>query len=322
MFKLLLLKNGRNPNGGVARSAFIISKALEDLGNLVDIQIDPQEPSKYDIIWLYGWFHGNNGASGRGRDIKRLYKTLSGDGPPVLFNAAYNGKADRAGWILQILKDHPRAVAVVWTSLAENALDMHERVIRMPKAFRTDIPESQPLSSRQEYCIGDIADFGHSYITGKSLQEIEGMIEKIRSKFTHIKISGYSGWTNKVKNLTGVEHISRNRNLLLQFLAKQKGLIHFGPYESFGMTLLEAQAVGTPVIYPRMPQSITEYIGSTGFSYRDINEIIEAIKILENPSMWEKVSRASVLNAKARSAELHGPMLQYSISCVINCRAK
>jgi glycosyltransferase involved in cell wall biosynthesis len=321
MFKLLLLKNGRNPNAGVARSATIISSALKDLGNSVDIAMEPNGMDKYDIVWVYGWFHANNGVSGKGRDVGRLIKALSGDGPPVLFNAAYNGKEERAQWILKILEKYPRAIAVVWTALAEEALGLHPRVLRMPKAFRTDIPEPRPLSSRQEYCIGDIADFGHSHITGKRKSEIEDLIESIQTKFPNIKISGYLGWSTRIKSFKGVDNVSRNRGALLQFLARQRGLIHLGPYESFAMTLMEAQSVGTPVIYPRMPQSITEYIGTTGLPYRTSSEIFEAIKVLENPSMWKKISEASLLNAKSKSAELHGPILHYAINCAINCRA-
>lgn len=318
MFKILLLKNGRNPNAGVARSSTIIAETLESLGNIVTTSVEPKNTNNFDIIWFYGWFHSNNGVSGKGRDIARLKKVLSEDGPPVLFNAAYNGKEERAEWILDTLAKYPRAIAVVWTGMAKTALEYHPRVIQLPKAFRTDIPEAKPFGDRQSYCIGDIADFGHSHITGMKIKEMENYIQNIKEALPEVKISGYQGWSNKIKTMYGVDAISKQRNSLLEFLAKQKAVIHFGKYESFAMTLMEAQAVGTPVIYPHMPQSITEYIGPTGFIYNDISDIIEAIKVLEQKKLWELSSMSSIYNATARSAQLHGPVLHHAIQCAIN----
>lgn len=316
--RLLVIHNGRNPHGGVQRSARLVKATLEKLGD--EVQIDHRvadSTASFDAVWFYGWLHGGDGRPGRGpkQDRMRLGRLLSTTTVPVLINVAHDCAPRRRAYILRLLESHPRAVAVVWTQAALADLGHHERVAVLPKAFRDDIPAPDEGATRSGYCLGDASDLAKGWIRRRSIAEVRALAKRLNEEFPETPFCAFRAWRGNV-SLPGVKTVVPRR--FLEWLGTHRGIIHLSPGESFGMTVLEAQAMGVPVVAPYMPHALSEYVGSTGLFYRDDDDIVAAVRILEDDRYWRPLSEASRLNAAARSCELHAPALHFGIERAVS----
>ena len=74
-------------------------------------------------------------------------------------------------------------------------------------------------------------------------------------------------------------------------------------YATFEMVPLEVAALGVPVIYRSMPQSLTEYLGISGLQIDSPDELRDTLPLVYNdPLIWDSQSRAGTL--RAQSSEL------------------
>lgn len=315
MVKIQIVNNKRNPNAGVNRSSRLIVSALTSVGDDASIVGEFSDDSDADAFWFYGWLHSRR--TGRGPDVSRMNSFLSMKGPPMLINVGWDGTASRARWIIELLDRWPRAIAAVWTSAAEKALGHHHRVVALPKAFRDDIGDVIPFEKRSGYSIGDVSEFRHSNIIGMAEGAVQELIQTL-TRDLGVKVYGYEGWgSGRTRKLIGITTSSPG-NGLPQWLAHRKGVIQLAKFESFGMTIMESQQLGVPTIYPYMPQSMSEYVGAGGLPYRNFGDIVAAVKLLEDDSMWRSLSRAATLNATSRAWENHAPALHFGIERAIH----
>lgn len=75
-------------------------------------------------------------------------------------------------------------------------------------------------------------------------------------------------------------------------------------YATFEMVPLEVAALGVPVIYRSMPQSLTEYLGISGLQIDSPDELRDILPLVYNdPLIWDSQSRAGTL--RAQSSELN-----------------
>ncbi len=95
-----------------------------------------------------------------------------------------------------------------------------------------------------------------------------------------------------------VKFISGNDNLLISLYKSARALVYISNYEGFGMPLLEAMALGCPVISSNT-SSLPEVYGNAAFTINPENrdELINAFDMLYNKQSIENLIQAGKLNA-------------------------
>ena len=96
----------------------------------------------------------------------------------------------------------------------------------------------------------------------------------------------------KDNNLSGNVSFFRAKRDVKKYLKKAKILVLSSKHEALPLTILEAMALGVPVLctnYPGVEEVIRE--GETGFIYRNLDEFKEkAVLLLDNLSVKKKIS--------------------------------
>ncbi|OGM81975.1 hypothetical protein A2394_03145 [Candidatus Woesebacteria bacterium RIFOXYB1_FULL_42_36] len=145
-------------------------------------------------------------------------------------------------------------------------------------------------------------------VGAKGLEEVSKLAKKMKFELRIVGEShGFSDVESKLRKLSGgnIKLLGRLEDPeLYKVLGKAKGLIALAKDEDFGMTVVESQAAGTPVIAFNgggFRESVTE--GVTGVLVDEISEssLGEAIKKIERIK-WRK--EALIENARRFSKEI------------------
>jgi len=87
---------------------------------------------------------------------------------------------------------------------------------------------------------------------------------------------------------------------LLTWLGNRKLFISLVVEETYAMVPMEAQSVGTPVLYRHMPQSLTQTIGQSGLMFHDEKDLLHLVDLLlSDNTLWQAYSRAGLHNLEA-----------------------
>jgi glycosyltransferase involved in cell wall biosynthesis len=115
-------------------------------------------------------------------------------------------------------------------------------------------------------------------------------------------VEGSYGKQEKDVNIANIEYIE-NTSDIRKIYAQTRILLMPSVYESYGRTALEAMVSGIPVIASPTP-GLKESLGEAGiFCGDDVHEWVEAIKKLDEPEEYKRISKLSTERFKEVSEQ-------------------
>jgi len=310
--KILMVKRPSNSPrlGGLTLSGNLITNTLSAEG----VQVYPHPDDRpvtvlppVDLIWIYGEF----------QRVEECLPIAKSRGIPVLFNSTFDGTEKRALWIRkQLAGAGPNLFAGVFAHNTEfdDIWEGSQQVVAIPKLIQRPAHEGLPFKDRSGICIGDLTKVLRPRLGRGGDTLIKRLVGLGLPVYTVIQ---YGTPTQIPEGVTAVMRGSQDK--LSEMLGDVRLFVQGPRYCTFEMMPLEAQAVGTPVAYPHMPQSLTQYIGHSGFLYRNLDEMVDFIKeIYHNQTKWEAWSRMSLANVASYHPDMLGPSLIMTLQGIIN----
>lgn len=201
--------------------------------------------------------------------------------------------------IVRLYKTDPNKVAVIYPSFDKNS-------------YHGKVPKTQQLSVRKKYGInGSFLLYWGTLQPRKNISRLIEAFSLLKETRLKLVIVGKKGWLydqilDQAKKL-GIE----NRVIFTGFMAQEdlpalikagRGFVLPSLYEGFGMPVIEAQAVGTPVVVSRV-SSLPEVAGESAIYIEDpqsVESIRQALEKVVTMSLSERIRliKAGKENAK------------------------
>jgi len=312
---LLLARTGRRQRGGLKWAAALAKSALQSIGDNVtlwNVQNSPTAiPAKTDLVWVYG----------ETRFVPELLTQTRARRIPLIVNSTHDGRPIRTKEIIGRSKGWGDGIyQIVFTDAAAAAYVRNQvPVVVIPNLFRGCPPNLRPSASpnRNHICIGDVKKALTPRFVGGF--DVRKALQTIAETFPDIEVWGYRqyglGKTDTPKEL----HISPFQESLPKWLSQFRVFVSFAQHETFAMVPLEAQAVGIPVLYRPMPQSLSAYLGPSAISFTTEDELIDSLReVYYREDIWKQMNRASTWNAKSKSPAVMGAILHLALSRVVH----
>lgn len=305
--------------GGLVVCANLICQHLKDVGVEVVQWSDrrPLEkvPPGTDLIWLYGEFE----------PAPAHVQTAHQANVPILINSTFDCTSERSHWIIQRLRkwtpgDWPGVFFAVFTFGAEfdDPILQHirDQVVAIPQPLKIGAPpKTMPFAKRRGVCIGDFAKSWKGRLHRG--MDVEGALHRLHE--AGIPITAFSQYSIRHTVPDWITIKPYQRQGFIPSLANFRLFISVVAHETFAMVPIEAQSVGTPVLYRHMPQSLTQCIGHTGYLYQDEDDLVKSAQTLyHDKHLWATYKKAGVHNARAHQAALSSGHLKMRLQRVID----
>lgn len=268
-----------------------------------------QRLERPDLLWVFG----SESDSAAFVDIAANWEV------PVLLDSGYNSSRARNLIIVRKMQevDPTGSRGVFFNTFTTTALfdplleSIRDRLVALPHPFKRT-PSTTPFSGREGICIGDVGKMTSPQRTGiDPFPVIEKLLEK------GYPVIGLHQYPPVRKIPEGIVVKPYKHALFQESLAQFRVYVAFTQHETFGMVPMEALAAGTPVVYPPMPQSLSEYIGPAGLCYRDEDDLVELVELLyRNEFVWNGMSASGVRATEAHN-HLSGPRLLAAFQWVL-----
>lgn len=299
--------------GGILKSAHLTVDQLRRFG--VDVLLedivtgDPQglHGRAADIVMLYV----GDPERPDFRQIEKLVQHHATAGRKIIINLSYNGKASRAKFIVDKItywsNKYPNAVyLMVFTEAALSAellSKIRNQAVLVPKTLV--FPDEPVASFRQSegVFVGDIAKLSDDSLLDYPASE---WLASIRRALPGTKIYGVRQYEPKY-------HVNLDIDEVWPFLAdvdfvdkiaRRRLMVSLVKYATFEMVPVESAGLGVPVIYPEMPQSLSEHLGLSGVRVDSPDELERVLPVIyRDPLVWRSLSESGI--SRARSSELN-----------------
>lgn len=289
--------------GGIAQTGLLYRTAWDTLpGSTMQFLSHKRIPNSIDpdtdLVWLYAdW------------DVApRCVELARSVGAPCLVLANFNTSSSRNQNIANLYEEldptHRGDVFFqVFTHQAEatfQPFSFANQLVAVPQPFRVGTPEmNKPFEQREGICLGDTAKMSNPRFTEKW---------HLKKTINALTDTGVPCWAYQQyrasKPLPENLHIQPYQRDFLPWLGSLRLMVSLVTQETMAMVPLEAMTVGTPALYRHMPQSHSQYIGFAGLRFREIDELVEYVKMLYfDPVLWQHYSEMGV--SQTEPAHLH-----------------
>jgi len=199
---------------------------------------------------------------------------------------------------------------MVWTTYFKQQLGLNN-LINIPKPIKNiklQKVKDYSFEKREGICLGHNLKLISKRFTGRSkyddLNDIGYILKILKKKYKDIKFYTYGP---PASALPGIENYASSLLLCEEFLSKMRLFISLQSNETFYLVPIEAQGVGTPILYRQMPQSLDYYVGHSGLIISDFTDICNYIdKIYYNKQIWSRLSQVSIANYKNLTKQQRG----------------
>lgn len=301
MNKCLIIGRTKNPTSGLAVITRIwhdmMKKSGWDSTLISDIDYKKKTKPAYDLIILSGDLSVDDEA------IKWIRKSINS--PIVCISRFMNTDLDREQIIrLKNLNElYHNIYFVLWDHTFRCNFDIEKNLIVLPKPIININCDTKPFSKRSGICIGHSQKtFNPRFVSRSKYDDLNNITEIVRfinKKFKDIEIFVY-GPPNKIKGKVTV--VPTSDKFTTTFLPSIRCFLSLQTNETFYMVPIEAQLVGTPIMYRHAPQSITPYIHHSGLVIEKTSDIgFYLEKLYYHEDIWDKYSKLSLDNAKQLS---------------------
>jgi len=308
---LLCRRMGKIANqrgGGFFEAGLYYEDQLRRLPGVSCTSISLKEPHRArglspSLIWIFGDLE-------EAGELCRIAKAKS---IPILLTSTYNSHPSRSRELVQFFTEvsveHPTGTFLGVFSYGSREdvcfAEFADKLVTIPHPFKVST-QTKSFETRQGICIGDVGKASLSRLVGQA--DPLAAVREILSR--GIPVTGYRQHAPKEALPEGLTVKPFLREGFQETLSEYRLFLNLTRYETFAMVPLEAMSVGTPVVYPYMPQSLTEYIGPAGLCYRNPQELVELVyKVYSDETVWTGLSKGGELVAKAHEFLLGARLL-------------
>lgn len=281
--------------GGIFRSGQEIERVLVGRGWSVTTHRDKSALTAMpdvDVAWHYGAYD----------EIDRAVEQAVTAKVPIIITSSYNNGISNTRWMHTKWQEWGQSTLVyfgLWSHLPmfdTELLKMRDQLVMMPKTLRQGV-KNPKFKRRNGFAIGDMVKLQMSHLTRE--MDIPRAVGRMREAWPDEPVLAFQQHNHGWHPIPGVTVIPY-QNDLLGWLAHRKLFVSLVVGETYAMVPMEAQSVGTPVIYRHQPQSLSQTIGQTGWLVRDEDDLLEGIEfMLRVPGAWGAYSRAGLHNSNA-----------------------
>ncbi|MGP5112888.1 FkbM family methyltransferase [Corynebacterium casei] len=298
--------------GGILKSAHLTVTALARFGVrtiLEDIETgDPCNLSgnKADIIMIYV----GDPERPDFKEVEAIVAHHADAGKQVIVNLSINGIQRRSEMVVgKIAEWNSRWPGQMWLMVfTQSAFQIpelapiKERMLLVPKTISLPNRRVATFGSSEGVFIGDIGKLNNDSLLDYPAEE---WITAIREALPGVKIYAVKQYKPAHDRHLDIDETWEflNQEQFADRIGRRRLMVTPVKYATFEMVPLEVAALGVPIVYPEMPQSLSEHLGGAGTVIRSPEELKRMLPLLyHDPIVWQGMSRAGI--EKSESAEL------------------
>lgn len=294
--------------GGIFKSNIMIADALRAYGvdvHLVDIETGEPEGlggHQPDAVIVYV------GDPDRPdyQAVERIVELHASRGRLVIVNMSVQGRDERGELIRRKIGDwnarYPGAVQLMtFTDMARRLPGLDEiddLLVSLPKTLtlpRTDVR----FDDTAGIFLGDAAKLGDDFLVGGHLDD---WITAIRTAVPEAKLYAVQQYKSRHGRTLDLDEVwPFSADTFFDRLATMRVMVAPVKYATYEMVPVEAAAMGIPVIYRDMPQSLSEVLGLAGLQVDNPADLDVVLPLLyRDAGVWHSYSRAGRLRAESQ----------------------
>lgn len=299
--------------GGILKSAHLTADLLNRFGvNTILEDIETGDPVRLhdqdaDIVMVYvGDPERPDFAS-----VEKIVEIHAEAGRKVLVNFSLNGVERRTAQIVSKMNQwrskHGRSIRLmVFTEAAFTVAGLQpikDLMVLIPKTLAMPDPPTANFRHSEGIFLGDIAKLSDESLLDYPAHQ---WIKAIRESLPGVPLYAVKQYAPKKQIPLDIDEVwpFLDRDQFARKISKARLMISAVKYATFEMVPLEVASLGVPVIYPSMPQSLSEYIGLSGLRVDSPGELASILPALyHDPIVWRSFSDSAI--QRARSAELN-----------------
>jgi len=298
--------------GGILKSVLLTEEMLAAHGcnvELVDIKDgDVFNLDDPDVLLVYV-------GDPERPDFKHVHKIVdyhAKKGVPTLVNLSEDNNPKRTQEIQKIMSHwHNRFRGLVSMLVFSQNVDSRpeyaafsDSIVTIPKTLIFSPSVQAEYYSTSGIFVGDVAKLADPRIVGSRVSSKLGML---RAAIPEAKIYGLQQYKSKYDIPKGIDEIwpYMASDELSEKLVNMRMMISFPRYATYEMVPVEASALGLPVLYPNMPQSLNEALGFAGYRYRDEFDLVNSARtIYRDPVIWRQFSQSGQRRARSQDFDV------------------
>lgn len=282
---------------GIYRSGVEIDRCLTARGwdVLSHRDRDPLErvPDRVDVIWFYG---------GSDCQLDQAVAQAVKSRVPIVVTSSYTGHPWRSKWMFDRWQGwgaSPLVYYGVWSDLVAHDPQLaaiRQQIVRMHKPLRIS-DDNVASVHRRGIAFGDLAKAQNTQLT-RGL-DVAQIVAQLHAAHPQEPLLFFKQYETGRPPPPGAQVVPPQRELL-SWLGRRRLFVSLAVEETYAMVPMEAAAVGTPVLYRHMPQSLSQTIGLSGLMYDSAEQLIDLVAaLIDDRSAWEAYSLAGHHNARA-----------------------
>ena len=298
--------------GGILKSVLLTKEMLNSHGcsvDLIDIEDgDVFDTKPSDLLMVYV----GDPERPDFEKVHRIVEYHASRGLPVLVNLSEDDYPRRTTEIKKVMQGWYRRYAglVSMMTFSQNVdsksdyRNFRDAIVTLPKTLTFSHQRFAEFESSSGIFVGDVAKLSDPRIVGPNVQTY---IDQLRAQLPEAKIFGIQQYKPKYKIPTGIDEVwpFMPAEQLMARLVNVRLMVSFPRYATYEMVPVEASALGVPLLYQDMPQSLNETIGLAGVRYKSGFELVQSAKTLyRDPQVWRQFSRAGIRRARSQDFDV------------------
>lgn len=238
--------------------------------------------------------------------VEELVDEHARQGRLVIVNLSIQGRPERSAFIAERIAAwnarHGDAVRLMtFSDIAAHLPGLDEvsdKTVSMPKTLR--LPRHQvSFDHTSGIFLGDAAKIGNEFLVGGQAAD---WIAAIRAAVPEAKLFAVQQYRSRHGVELDLDEVwPFSSEGFFDKLAHVRVMVAPVKYATYEMVPVEAAAMGVPVIYRDMPQSLSEVLGLAGLQVESPDELTTVLPVLyRDPGVWHSYSRAGQLRAESQ----------------------
>jgi FkbM family methyltransferase len=317
--------------GGILKSSHLTADALRRFGTDVRLyDIETGDTSEFegfvpDIVIIYVGDPDRPDFA----TVEALIRKHALAGKHVIVNLSLQGRPERTELAAQKLQEWNselggRVHLMAFTEAARAMAGLERvanQVVVSPKTLELPPPPRAQFALTSGVFVGDIAKLADHELIGGSARK---WIGAIREALPGVKIYGVQQYRPKYPLDVEIDevwpYLRDDFSSRISAVRLMVAPVKFATYE---MVPMEVSALGVPVVYRRMPQSLSETIGLAGVQVDEAGELAALLPTLyHDPAVWRSFSEAGVRRARSQDLDSSSGQLYLRLRAILDGEAK
>ncbi|TDD73009.1 FkbM family methyltransferase [Jiangella aurantiaca] len=181
--------------------------------------------------------------------------------------------------------------------------EIADSIVAIPKTIDVPHPPHATFHGTEGIFLGDIAKLVNDDLFSDGTAE--RWIEIIRETVPEAPLFAVKQYRPAQERDLGITVLPYLRDDFSERLSKMRLMINPLRYVTFEMVPIEVAALGVPVIYQRMEQSLSSYLGLSAIQIERAEDLRSVLPALyRDPTLWRAQSRAGQLGAQSHGHRL------------------